>query len=56
MDPQQPIYSIHHRIDKGRTAFERDNLFRRVEAELGRESCTRDHSAGSREREGGHIP
>lgn len=45
MDPQHPVYSIHHRIKKSRTAFERDNLFRRVEAELEKESSTKDHSS-----------
>lgn len=42
MVPEEPIYSIHHRTDKSRTAFERENLGRRVEAELGRESSRRD--------------
>lgn len=41
MDPEHPIYSIHHRIDKSCSAFERDNLDRRVEAELGREQHKR---------------
>lgn len=48
MDPQHPVYSIHHRIKKSRTAFERDNLFRRVEAELEKESSTKTTVAGSR--------
>lgn len=37
MDPEHPIYSIHHRIDKSCTEFERDNLERRIEAKLERE-------------------
>lgn len=43
MDPEQPIYNSDHRIDKSRIAFEKDELGRRIEAELGTESSTRDH-------------
>lgn len=32
------MYSDQHRIGESRTAFDRDNFGRRVEAELGRES------------------
>lgn len=38
MDPEQPVYGSHHRIDESKTAFERDDLDRRLEAELGREN------------------
>lgn len=70
MDPEQPVYNIYHRIDRSRNAFETDNLGRRVEAELGTESSTRDQvmdgngikgdeelikNTGSRETEEGHM-
>lgn len=43
MDPEQPIYSNDHRIDNSRIAFEKDELSRKIEAELGTENSTRDH-------------
>lgn len=70
MDPEQPVYSIYHRIDRSRSAFETDNSGRRVEAELGRESSIRDQvidgngikddeelikNTGSRETEEGYM-
>lgn len=39
---EELIYSIYYRIDKSRIVFERENLGRRVEVELGRESSRRD--------------
>lgn len=42
LDPEQPIYSIYHGINRNRNVFETNNLGRRIEAELGRESSTRD--------------
>ena len=48
MDPEQPIYSSHHRIDKSKTAFERDHVMNGNRSEMMRHLVW----AAGRERKG----